>query len=117
MNWQAYKKAEEGKLLSMVDPNIAQYETDALEWFMELALSCCREMQEDRPTMGEVVSDLEQLGRSHVNAFSMEISKPLSPGLPAKPRRGISPNKSQCESPVSDGGGIWSDPMMRVSPR
>ncbi|KAG0558293.1 hypothetical protein KC19_10G016700 [Ceratodon purpureus] len=109
---EAYKKVQEGLLLSMVDPDIAQYATKALEWFIELALRCCAETQEERPTMGDVVSDLEQLCRSHGVSFSMEISKPMSPRLPAKVHHGESPSKTSCES---NGGGIWSE--SQVTPR
>lgn len=110
---EANKRVEEGTLLAMVDPHIAQYATEAVDWFLEVALSCCREMHEKRPTMGEVVSDLEQLGRAHVEAFTEEIFTRRSPSLPSKPRRRRSAQLRL--SPES--GGIWDETLMRVSPR
>ena len=64
--------------MSMIDPDIAHYLGEALEAFMALALSCCRDDPEARPTMAEVVRDLEELGRRYAGIFtdgySMDIA-------------------------------------------
>eukprot|EP01018_Ginkgo_biloba_P011607 Gb_41340 [translate_table: standard] len=46
-------------LLGAVDPNMGTYPSEALEPFMRLALACCKQKPEDRPSMAEVVRGLE----------------------------------------------------------
>lgn len=66
----------------MVDPHIntASYPAEALESFLQLALSCCREMPEARPTMAELVRDLEELGRRYAGIFpdGYSLDMPMS---------------------------------------
>jgi len=74
---------------------------------MGLALRCCREMPEKRPTMTEVVSELEQLGKCHVDTFSMDLSTPMEKvsRLSCRPLQN------------STSGGVWSETVPHVSPR
>eukprot|EP01018_Ginkgo_biloba_P025080 Gb_07662 [translate_table: standard] len=57
VNW-AY---ENGTALQIMDPNMGAYPSEALEPFIRLALDCCKEKTEDRPSMAEVVRDLEYI--------------------------------------------------------
>lgn len=102
------KRAIEGNALTLVDPHIAKYAPEALERFMGLALRCCRETPEKRPTMVEVVSELERLGKCHVDDFSLDLSTSLE---------NVSPPHACKPLQSSTGGGIWCETVMLVSPR
>ena len=97
---------EEGEGISqIVDPHIAHYEPAVLEWCLGLALRCCSEVPEKRPAMAEVVSELERLGKSHMDTFSMRLSTPASSPRPLSPRDN------------TESGGVWAETVMHLSPR
>lgn len=66
---QAHQRSLAGQALSMIDPHVAHYPPELLESFMQFALACCKDMPEARPTMSEVVRDLEELGRKYADIF------------------------------------------------
>lgn len=53
-----------GQILTIVDPDIVHYPWGTLELFMRLALRCCERLPEKRPTMAEVVRELENIASS-----------------------------------------------------
>ncbi|OVA13682.1 Protein kinase domain [Macleaya cordata] len=54
----AYKS---GNILSMVDSKMGSYPAECLEEFISLALRCCQEKPQARPSMLEIVRDLERM--------------------------------------------------------
>ncbi|XVF65981.1 hypothetical protein PTKIN_Ptkin09bG0294200 [Pterospermum kingtungense] len=52
---------ESGMMLSMIDGRMGAYPSECIERFIGLALSCCHEKPEKRPSMLEVVRQLEYL--------------------------------------------------------
>ncbi|KAI5065878.1 hypothetical protein GOP47_0018502 [Adiantum capillus-veneris] len=46
---------------SMVDPELKEYPLEALEKLVELALACVEDSPESRPTMAEVIKEIESL--------------------------------------------------------
>jgi serine/threonine protein kinase len=105
------KRAIEGNGLTLVDPLISHYTPEALEAFMCLALRCVKEIQpEMRPTMGEVVSELERLRKCYIfgtHTKEMQVER-VSP-LPFDPL-------SQ-SSGLSISGAMWSESTMNFFAR
>ncbi|KAH9311369.1 hypothetical protein KI387_026404, partial [Taxus chinensis] len=52
---------ESGMMLSMIDSNMGSYPSECLEPFANLALSCCKDETDARPSMAEVVHKLEKI--------------------------------------------------------
>ncbi|KAL3829003.1 hypothetical protein ACJIZ3_017805 [Penstemon smallii] len=50
-----------GMIFSVVDENMGSYPSECLVRFMNLALKCCQDVTEDRPSMAEVVRELEDI--------------------------------------------------------
>ncbi|KAK2657757.1 hypothetical protein Ddye_010809 [Dipteronia dyeriana] len=55
---------QSGLMLNIIDKNMGPYSSECLKRFMTLALKCCEDKKEARPTMLELVRELE-------NIFSM----------------------------------------------
>jgi len=91
---EAHQRSLSGQALSMIDPHIAQYPPEALESFMELALTCCRDMPDARPTMADLVRDLEELGRRYADIFPDGYSL----DMPNSMSRRVSSTSSQMTS-------------------
>jgi serine/threonine protein kinase len=120
---EAHQRSLAGQGLSMVDPHIAHYPPEALEAFMALALSCCREMPEARPTMAEVVRDLEELGRRNAEIFPDGYSMDMASGASGRTASSLttsypfSTGQDQDRSLVDDTGELFSGTVMHVAPR
>jgi len=52
---------QSGMMLSMIDPRMGSYPSECLEPFASLALSCCRDETDARPSVVQVVHDLEKI--------------------------------------------------------
>ncbi|KAH7437078.1 hypothetical protein KP509_05G055400 [Ceratopteris richardii] len=52
---------EAGMLLSVIDPRMGPYPVDCIEPFIRLAKSCCDDDSDSRPSMAEVVRELEAI--------------------------------------------------------
>lgn len=63
-----------GKILSFVDPRMGSYNGDALEALFRLGMACCRDRTDDRPSMVEVVRELENIWRSSPYSMSLTSS-------------------------------------------
>ncbi|KAK4483044.1 hypothetical protein RD792_010220 [Penstemon davidsonii] len=50
-----------GMIFSVVDENMGSYPSECLVRFMNLALKCCQDVTEARPSMAEVVRELENI--------------------------------------------------------
>ncbi|KAA8543629.1 hypothetical protein F0562_021625 [Nyssa sinensis] len=52
---------QSGMIFSVIDGQMGSYPSDCVEKFMTLALKCCQEETDDRPSMAEVVRELENI--------------------------------------------------------
>ncbi|XP_057821775.1 probable LRR receptor-like serine/threonine-protein kinase At1g06840 [Cryptomeria japonica] len=52
---------ESGMMLSMIDQRMGSYPSESLEPFAKLALSCCNDETDARPSMAEVVHKLDKI--------------------------------------------------------
>lgn len=53
----------DGKILSVIDEQMGAYPSECVEKFVTLALRCCRDETDARPSMVEVVRELEEIWR------------------------------------------------------
>ncbi|KAI4355974.1 hypothetical protein L6164_000028 [Bauhinia variegata] len=53
--------SQSGMIFSIIDSSMGSYPSDSLERFLSLALSCCHDNPERRPSMLEVVRELENI--------------------------------------------------------
>ncbi|KAH8943060.1 hypothetical protein BDL97_13G029000 [Sphagnum fallax] len=65
-----------GKILSFVDPRMGSYNGDALRALFQLGMACCRDHTDDRPSMVEVVRELENIWRS--SPYSMPLTSSVN---------------------------------------
>ncbi|KAK9920195.1 hypothetical protein M0R45_028754 [Rubus argutus] len=52
---------QSGLMFSIIDSRMGSYPSECVERFVALALRCCREKQDDRPSMLDVVRELENI--------------------------------------------------------
>jgi hypothetical protein len=65
-----------GKILSFVDPRMGSYNGDAIEALFRLGIACCRDRTDDRPSMVDVVRELENIWRS--SPYSMPVTSSVN---------------------------------------
>lgn len=58
---QVNAACESGTMFSIIDRNMGACSTDSIKKFMALALRCSRDQTEDRPSVLEVVRELENI--------------------------------------------------------
>ncbi|OAY44654.1 probable LRR receptor-like serine/threonine-protein kinase At5g37450 isoform X2 [Manihot esculenta] len=58
---QVHSASQSGKLFSIIDETMGPYPSECVKKFMALALSCCQEGTEKRPSVLEVVRELENI--------------------------------------------------------
>ncbi|XP_024517128.1 probable LRR receptor-like serine/threonine-protein kinase At1g06840 [Selaginella moellendorffii] len=109
-----------GMVLSIVDQRMGSYPSEGLEPMLRLALSCVKENPNDRPSMGAVVRDLDDLWRSMPwsDAFSTfddhHQSKSRSDES-ARPRDLY--NELYVSSSAVEESGLFSGTIHAVAPR
>eukprot|EP01018_Ginkgo_biloba_P016009 Gb_07022 [translate_table: standard] len=67
---------ESGMMLSMIDPRMGSYPSECLDPLVRLAVSCCKDETDARPSMADVVRELENILQ-------------LTPGLDATPMHSV----------------------------
>ncbi|MCO5555979.1 hypothetical protein L7F22_009523 [Adiantum nelumboides] len=108
---------EAGMMLSMVDPRMGSYPAECLQPLVRLATSCCKDNYDSRPSMGEVVRELEAIWRltpvgDSMNSFETSID----PDYDAKQQKGFAYNNPYISSDI-DGSGLMSGTIPNVAPR
>ena len=58
---QVLAACQAGTMFSIIDRDMGSYNTECVKKFMQLALKCCEDEMKARPTMLEVVRELENL--------------------------------------------------------
>ncbi|XP_077239262.1 putative LRR receptor-like serine/threonine-protein kinase At1g06840 isoform X1 [Tasmannia lanceolata] len=66
-----------GMMFSVIDNRMGPYPSESVEKFMALALRCCREETDSRPSMAEVVRELENIWRMTQEA-DMAVSESIT---------------------------------------
>ncbi|KAI5057338.1 hypothetical protein GOP47_0027353 [Adiantum capillus-veneris] len=108
---------EAGMMLSIVDPRMGPYPAECLQPLSRLAVSCCKDDYESRPSMGEVVRELEAIWRLTPVGDSMtSFETSLDPDSDAKHDKGFTYNNPYISSDI-DGSGLMSGTMPNVAPR
>nr|XP_048319450.1 probable LRR receptor-like serine/threonine-protein kinase At1g06840 [Ziziphus jujuba var. spinosa] len=77
---------QSGEMLSIVDKNMGPYDPECLKKFMELALKCSQEVTSARPSMLEVVRELENITSmlpESDSSIPSEIDGSSSSGIPS----------------------------------
>lgn len=115
--------SQSGHILSVVDSNMGKYTVECIQKFAALALSCCRDETNERPSMKEVVRELEAIGRLMPEG-ELGISESLSSSDYAKkgtPSSSSSLNVEHHHPFVSStdvsGSNLLSGAMPSITPR
>lgn len=74
---------QSGKIYSVVDANMGSYPSECVEKFATLALNCCWEDTDGRPSMAEVVREIENIWQMMLDLDprtidSVDITEPVS---------------------------------------
>ncbi|CAK7343492.1 unnamed protein product [Dovyalis caffra] len=102
---------QSGIMFSIVDPKMGPYPSDCVKKFMDLALKCCQDEPEERPSMLEVVRELENI------SFMLQASGPISSEFEPSGMSGVeSPALYTTEKPSASSGFLGSDLVSGVFP-
>lgn len=107
---------EAGMLLSFVDSRMGSYPAECLQPLVRLALACCKDDTDSRPSMGEVVRELEAIWRLTPVGDSMTSfeTSTIDHESDAKHQQGF--NNPYISSDI-DGSGLMSGTIPNVAPR
>lgn len=64
-------KCQSGNTLEIVDSHMDSYKIECIQKFLSLALRCCQDDTDLRPSMSDVVRELEAIWRMMPDAFSL----------------------------------------------
>ncbi|KAL2484960.1 Leucine-rich repeat protein kinase family protein [Abeliophyllum distichum] len=105
-----------GTLFSIIDRRMGSYPSECMEKFVPLALSCCQDKPEERPSMLEVVRELENILRlvpdaAEINSSDFK-SKYFSESMPSSSTR-----TKTASDDLNVSGGYLSSLTLTVTPR
>ena len=107
---------EAGIVLSIVDKRMGSYPTECLKPLIDLALSCCKDNTDSRPSMSEVVRSLEAIWRMTPRPDYMVASEDTH--APENHRNALySGDSNPYVSSDIDGSGLMSGAILRVAAR
>ena len=108
---------EAGMILLIVDKRMGSYPAECLKPLIDLAISCCKDNTDSRPSMSEVVRTLEAIWRMTPRPDSMVASEDTH--TPENHRNALSyPGDSNpYVSSDIDGSGLMSGTILHVAPR
>lgn len=108
-----------GMVFSVIDARMGSYPSDCVERFVTLALKCCQDETDDRPSMAEVVRELENIW----HMMPESDTKMVSGSLTTDPRKTVSfetssstPKNPYVSSDVS-GSDLVSGVIPNITPR
>nr|DAD38573.1 TPA_asm: hypothetical protein HUJ06_012895 [Nelumbo nucifera] len=109
---------QSGMILSVVDGRMGSYPSECIEKFLTLALKCCQDETESRPSMADVVRELENMLRKMPDADKTPtepaVSNPLKAATP--PFSSSSMKNTYVSSDVS-GSDLVSGVIPSITPR
>ncbi|KAI9380698.1 hypothetical protein POPTR_016G140101v4 [Populus trichocarpa] len=102
---------QSGIMFSIVDQKMGPYPSDCVKKFMALALKCCHDEPAERPSMLEVVRELENI------SYMLQESGPISSELETSGMSGVdSPALFTTGKPSASSGFLGSDLVSGVFP-
>lgn len=109
---------EAGMVLSFVDPRMGHYPSECLQPFLRLAIACCMDETDARPTMADVVRELEAIWRLmplQDSMLSFETSVETNAGNVKD--GGSLPSSNPFVSSDIDGSNLISGYIPSIAPR
>ncbi|CAK9319783.1 unnamed protein product [Citrullus colocynthis] len=109
-----------GTILSIVDTSLGSFASECLERFVALALSCCHDHPEERPSMLVVVRELENILNmmpDDSGTLYSDLSTRSSARLPSSPASTACITRDQFASGSISGSDLISDVMPTIRPR
>lgn len=109
---------QSGMIFTMIDPRMGSYPPDCIEKFASLALRCVQDETDARPSMAEVVTELEAIWRMTPeadNTMSESIATE-SIGKSVPPSSSLDTRNSYLSSDVS-GSNLISGAIPTIAPR
>eukprot|EP00250_Pteridium_aquilinum_P017576 c23693_g1_i2 orf=419-3313(+) len=107
---------EAGMMLKIVDSRMGSYPSECLQPLVRLAISCCKDDTDSRPSMSEVVRELETIWRLTPVGDSMVSFETTSDSDALRNQRGFAANNPYISSDI-DGSGLMSGTIPNVAPR
>lgn len=111
-----------GTIFSVIDDRMGAYPAECVERFINLALKCCQEETEARPSMAEVVRELEtiwvmmpELDSKTTESFSTHPGKVMSPSSSVS--SGVNPKSAPYVSGDISGSDLVSGVVPTITPR
>lgn len=109
-----------GTILSIVDTRLGSFPSECLERFVDLALSCCHDKPEERPSMLVVVRELENILDMMPDvsgALYSDLSPRSSSRLPSSPTSTSCITRDQFASGSISGSDLVSGVVPTIRPR
>ncbi|EXB75308.1 putative LRR receptor-like serine/threonine-protein kinase [Morus notabilis] len=118
---EVHAACESGTMLSVIDRDMGTYDTECVKKFMQLALKCCHDETKRRPSMLEVVRELENLrsmlSQSDANRLESNASSSETSGFAPTSSRHNGRNVTYVSSDSYVGSDLVSGVFPNIKPR
>lgn len=108
---------QSGLMFSVIDDSMGSYPSECIERFVSLALRCCRDETDARPSMAEIVRELENIWRMTPEADVTRVSNSMD----SENSKVGTPSSYSREEPYTmadiSGSNLLSGVMPTISPR
>ncbi|RDX99689.1 putative LRR receptor-like serine/threonine-protein kinase, partial [Mucuna pruriens] len=114
---------QSGTIYSIIDSRMGLYPSDCLDQFLSLALSCCQDNPEERPSMLDVVRKLEDIiamlpeTETLFSDVSLDSSSNMAPSSSASASGSHVTREEQHMSSYVSGSDLVSDVIPTIVPR
>ncbi|KAL5974846.1 hypothetical protein ACLOJK_031519 [Asimina triloba] len=109
---------QSGMMFSTIDSNMGSYPSECVEQFASLAIRCCQDETDARPSMAEVVRELENIWRMTPESDSVPSeSVTLDSGKASAPAPSSSTNTNPYVSSDISGSNLLSGVVPTITPR
>ncbi|KAL3753312.1 hypothetical protein ACJRO7_000671 [Eucalyptus globulus] len=115
---EVLQACQSGSMFSIIDRSMGPYPSECIKKFMALALKCCDDQTKARPTMLEVVRELENISfmLPETDAITTE-SEPSSSGIEDSAPQPLYPRRSPYTSLDLVGSDLVSGVIPTITPR
>ena len=105
-------------IFSIIDDRMGSYPSECVEKFVKLALKCCQEETDFRPSMVEVVRELEDIWLM-MPVSDTKTADPIitDPGKKVSPPSSSTPTKNPYVSSDVSGSDLVSGVIPTIAPR
>ncbi|KAK7294904.1 hypothetical protein RJT34_17803 [Clitoria ternatea] len=114
---------QSGTIYSIIDSRMGLYPTDCLDKFLTLALSCCQDKPEERPSMLDVVRELEDIigmfpeSETNFSDVTLDHSGKMGPSSSSSASGSHVTREEQHISSYVSGSDLVSDVIPTIVPR